>query len=365
MERQIEQLLAHGRLGTARNYRRTRQSFSQFLHGEDLSFAGCTAELVADYEQWLKRRGVTRNTVSFYMRILRSVYNKAVGEGIASQRAPFEKVYTGVDKTRKRAVDMATIESLRKLDLRGSRSLAYARDLFVFSFYMRGMAFVDMAYLRKSDVRDQTAQYIRRKTGQSLCIRLEPCITEIIRRYARKTKNSPYVFPIIAATDENEAYAQYQNALSYYNKLLKKLNDEYTALLDKETRSRDFRAAMGEDVESVRPVYDYAETQIRLAELEAKIRKLKHAINIFNATQTVDSFDMTIDELLVYIPQLTKRKSKLLEMKSRLPKERVEEQYGRQSSIIDYTYANYDIAEDRPCDTLPMNCPVPSLRWTR
>ena len=85
------------------------------------------------------------------------------------------------------------------------------------------------------------------------------------------------------------------------NKLLKKLNDEYTALLDKETRSRDFRAAMGEDVESVRPVYDYAETQIRLAELEAKIRKLKHAINIFNATQTVDSFDMTIDELLVYI----------------------------------------------------------------
>lgn len=128
------------------------------------------------------------------------------------------------------------------------------------------------------------------------------------------------------------------------NKLLKKLNDEYTALLDKETRSRDFRAAMGEDVESVRPAYDYAETQIRLAELEAKIRKLKHAINIFNATQTVDSFDMTIDELLVYIPQLTKRKSKLLEMKSRLPKERVEEQYGRQSSIIDYTYANYDIA---------------------
>lgn len=78
--------------------------------------------------------------------------------------------------------------------------------------------------------------------------------------------------------------------------------------------------------------------------MEAKIRKLKHAINIFNATQTVDGFDMTIDELLVYIPQLTKRKSKLLEMKSRLPKERVEEQYGRQSSIIDYTYANYDIA---------------------
>ena len=128
------------------------------------------------------------------------------------------------------------------------------------------------------------------------------------------------------------------------NKLLKKLNDEHAALLDKETRSRDFRAAMGEDVASVRPAYDYTETQVRLAELERKIRTLKHAINRFNTTQAVDGFDMTIDELLVYIPQLTKRKAKLLEMKSRLPKERVDEQYGRQSNIIDYTYTNYDIA---------------------
>ena len=127
------------------------------------------------------------------------------------------------------------------------------------------------------------------------------------------------------------------------NKLLKKLNDEYSALLDKEQRSRDFRAAMGEDIESVRPAYDYAKTQARLEELEGTIRRLKHAINRFNTTQVVDGFGITIDEMLVYIPQLTKRKSKLLEMKSRLPKERVEEQYGRQSNIIDYTYTKYDL----------------------
>ena len=128
------------------------------------------------------------------------------------------------------------------------------------------------------------------------------------------------------------------------NKLLKKLNDEYSALLDKEQRSRDFRAAMGEDIESVRPAYDYAKTQARLEELEGAIRRLKHAINRFNTTQVVDGFGITIDEMLVYIPQFTRRKNKLLEMKSRLPKERIEEQYGRQSNIIDYRYANYDIA---------------------
>lgn len=135
---------------------------------------------------------------------------------------------------------------------------------------------------------------------------------------------------------------QYTSAQA--NKLLKKLNDEYAALLDREKRSRDFRAAMGEDVESVRPAYDYGLAQRRLAELEGSIRALKHAINLFNVTHMVNGFDMTIDEMLVYIPQLTKRKSKLLEMKSKLPKERVEEQYGRQSNIIDYTYVNYDLA---------------------
>ena len=128
------------------------------------------------------------------------------------------------------------------------------------------------------------------------------------------------------------------------NKLLKKLNDEHAALLDKESRSKEFRAAMGEDVESVRPAYDYADTQKKLAELEQRIRKVKHAINVFNATHVIPDFGMTIDEMLVYIPQLTQRKNKLADMKACLPKQRVEEQYGRQSNIIDYSYANYDLA---------------------
>lgn len=126
------------------------------------------------------------------------------------------------------------------------------------------------------------------------------------------------------------------------NKLLRKLNDEYFSILDIESQSSMFIAAMGEDIESVRPAYDYTKTQERLDELETKIRKVKHAINIFNTTHTVPGFDMTIDEMLVYIPQLTSRKNKLHAMKSRLPKVR-EHAVGRNSTIIDYRYANYDI----------------------
>ena len=126
-------------------------------------------------------------------------------------------------------------------------------------------------------------------------------------------------------------------------KLLRQLNEDYAAVLAMEAQSREFLASVGEDVESVRPVYDYAQVQTQLEELEQKIRVVKHAINIFNSTTVVADFDMTIDQLLVYIPQLTQRKNKLSVMKSRLPKAREPISYGK--NIIDYRYANYDITE--------------------
>lgn len=129
-------------------------------------------------------------------------------------------------------------------------------------------------------------------------------------------------------------------------KLLRKLNDERDALLEKERKSSVFMAAMGEDVESVRPAYAYSGTQEALDGLDNQIRAAKHAINLFNTTHAVPGFDMTIDQMLVYIPQLTARKRKLGDMKSRLPKQReMADRFGRTGSIIDYSYANYDIDE--------------------
>lgn len=148
------------------------------------------------------------------------------------------------------------------------------------------------------------------------------------------------------------------------NKLLKKLNDEYSALLDKEQRSRDFRAAMGEDIESVRPAYDYAKTQARLEELEGAIRRLKHAINRFNTTQVVDGFGITIDEMLVYIPQLTKRKSKLLEMKAGCPKSALKSSTAG-SRTLSTTPIRTTIWQlwRRTMKRPLMNCLVRNLRW--
>ena len=128
------------------------------------------------------------------------------------------------------------------------------------------------------------------------------------------------------------------------SKLLRKLSDEYDALLNKEELSREFHAAMGERVESVRPEYNYEKTQDELNRLENQIRKLKHAIHKFNITHQVPGFDLTIDEMLIYIPQLTRKKNKLAVMKSKLPKARVGERLGIQSNIIDYIHINYDLS---------------------
>ena len=124
-------------------------------------------------------------------------------------------------------------------------------------------------------------------------------------------------------------------------KILRSLSDELTSVSEMQDKSAEFVAAVGEDIESVRPSYNFAETQAKLNELEKKIRTVKHALNVFNSTTVVPEFGMTIDEMLVYIPQLTAAKNKLAIMKDKLPK--VREQTRVNSSILDYRYLNYDV----------------------
>lgn len=134
---------------------------------------------------------------------------------------------------------------------------------------------------------------------------------------------------------------QYTSAQA--GKLLKKLNDERASIILREDNSKEFIAASGEDLDSIRPDYNFDETQRELREVEAKIRKLKHALNVFNSTTIIPEFGITIDEMLVYIPQLTSRKAKLAIMKDRLPK--VREQMRTGLSTPDYRYLNYEVKE--------------------
>lgn len=221
--KQIQKLKNDNRRGTARNYNKTLKSLKAFMKNTDSTFNIVTEQFVESYNTFLIQRGVVRNTISFYMRIFRSVYNKAVTPKIVEQTFPFKNVYTGVDKTRKRAVTETVISQLLSIDLKKSKALQFARDLFIFSFYTRGMAFVDIVFLKKSNIQNGYITYVRHKTGQELTIKIETKLQNIINRYEKK--DSPYVFPILNTEDGNKAYSQYEIALNYYNRQLKRLSN--------------------------------------------------------------------------------------------------------------------------------------------
>lgn len=219
----ISRLTEKGKLGTARNLRSTLTSFTEFLHGRDIAFSLLDEVVIGEYADWLAKRGITSNSSSFYMRNLRSVYNRAVREEGIKQTFPFRYVYTGIDKTAKRSVDEKVIIRLKGLELNDISGLGFARDLFLFSYCTRGMSFVDMAYLRHKDIRNGYICYKRKKTGRPLSIRIEQIVQEIINRYQKRTTGSCYLFPILHTEDDEQSYKQYQTGLRYYNKQLKKL----------------------------------------------------------------------------------------------------------------------------------------------
>lgn len=205
---------AHGR-----NIYDRLEQFLRFRGERDLLFEEVDSNLMVEYETFLKGINVCPNSSSFYMRNLRAIYNRAVERELTVQRYPFKHVYTGVDKTVKRAVPLKVIRRIRDLDLTLSPVLDYARDLFMFSFYTRGMAFVDMAYLKKKDLQNGVLVYRRQKTGQQLFIKWEKPMQEIVGKY--DTSATPYLLPIIRDMD-TDARKQYKNAAHLVNDKLKK-----------------------------------------------------------------------------------------------------------------------------------------------
>lgn len=219
MDETIRQLKKMGKERTAETYSLTLKSFMTFRRGQDIPICGIDSDIMLLYEAYLRSRGICMNTCSFYMRILRAVYNRAVEKGLADQKNPFRLVYTGIGKTAKRAVSTATLRAIKEADLSARPAIAYARDLFMFSFYTRGMSFVDIAYLKKQDLKNGMLIYCRRKTGQRLMIKWEKCMADIVNKYY--IEGSQYLFPII--TDAERARLQYANALHLVNHHLKTL----------------------------------------------------------------------------------------------------------------------------------------------
>lgn len=216
----IKQLELLNKIRTSETYVAALSSFMKFRYGQDILLCEIDSDMMMLYEAWLKSKGICPNTVSFYMRILRAVYNRAVEKELIEQKYPFRHVYTGIDKTVKRAVPLKVIKYIKELDLTLKPHLDYARDMFLFSFYTRGMSFVDMAYLRKSDLKNGILTYRRKKTSRQLTVKWEKCMEDIVNKY-ESYSDMQYLLPIITrCTDER---IQYRNTISRVNIALKEI----------------------------------------------------------------------------------------------------------------------------------------------
>jgi integrase len=221
-------LIESRRYRTARAYVTTVRSFKLFL-GHMPMLDNIYAEQIRNYEQWLKNRGLSPNTISFYMRNLRAIYNRTVKMQltIPSQENIFSEVYTGVAQTAKRALREKEMKSLVNLyplmSLNGEdKDYAFALRIFLFCFYAQGMSFADAVFLKKSAIQGNIIIYRRRKTGYDVTVFLTPDMKIIIDSFAEIVADSPYVFPFIdGEQDQQDAYKHYTAALNKQNRLLK------------------------------------------------------------------------------------------------------------------------------------------------
>ena len=223
MREVINGLKRLGKVRTVETYTSTLNSFIRFMDGKDIPLGDTDSDLMTAYETWLKSKDISMNTISFYMRILRATYNRAVEKGLVTQRFPFKHVYTGVERTMKRAVPLRVIKQLITLDLSLHPAKRFARDMLLLSFYTRGMSMIDMVFLKKKDLDNGILSYRRKKTGQQLFVKWEPCMQEIVDRY--NIPGSPYLLPIIARPGMDER-KQYINASHRINRYLKAIGKE-------------------------------------------------------------------------------------------------------------------------------------------
>lgn len=221
MEQVVVELQQSGNQGTAHVYKSSLNAVVLFQESRRLSFQEITPEWLKRFETGLRARGCSWNTVSTYIRTLRAVYNRAVDQQKA-RYVPhlFRAVYTGTRADRRRAL---TDDDLKKVFSYASKfdanhGLRRTQELFVLMFMLRGLPFVDLVYLRKSDLRGNVITYRRRKTGRPLSVTLTAEAMVLLQRYMNRDSSSPYLFPFLRSSEGSDAaYREYQLALRAFN----------------------------------------------------------------------------------------------------------------------------------------------------
>lgn len=216
----IEEYLRRGKQQTAASYTSALKQFSLFMKGKDVRLCELNSDIINGFKEYLVCNKVSHNTIAYYMSALRAVYNRAVKQNIVKNSFPFMEISTRVKPVEIKALSEEELERLRDLDLSQKQPLAFARDMFMLSFYMRGMSYGILAGLRMSDIEDGFITCDKRGV-EPIVVKIEPCIREIIDRYSHKTVGTDYLLPIVVGTDRGSN--EYTSSVRLLNARLKKI----------------------------------------------------------------------------------------------------------------------------------------------
>ena len=229
-ENYINRLRKEGRYSTAHVYKNALYSFSKFCGTLNMSFRQVTKERLRRYGQYLYECGLKPNTISTYMRMLRSIYNRGVEAGNASYVPRlFSDVYTGVDVRQKKALPAAELHKLLYEDPKSER-LRRTQSIAALMFQFCGMSFADLAHLEKSALESNVLRYNRVKTKTPMSVEVLDSAREMIEQLRNKQDSLPdcpdYLFDILRGDKrrkDERAYREYQSALRRFNNSLKDL----------------------------------------------------------------------------------------------------------------------------------------------
>ncbi len=224
----IKKMKEEGRLRTADGYKDTLRNLQYFSGKRKKQFPDITVSFLSDFEGYLKGTGKGPNTRYIYLRTLRAVINRAIKEGVCLEKhyafknfslAKYAKI-----KTAKRAISKTDMQKIVNCDLTDNPEVQDARNIFLFSYYCRGMNYTDIADLKWSDVKSGRIIYVRQKTKERFSIGLLEPAKEILKQYRKNRKSDDdYVFPILSEKHDTPTaiYNRKKKMLNYTNKHLK------------------------------------------------------------------------------------------------------------------------------------------------
>jgi integrase/recombinase XerD len=222
----IKQMFDAKMTGNALVYQTGVNRFIQFCGRDDVKFCEINYSMLVQFQHHLTIQGLKINSISNYFRSLRAIYNKAIKEKLVERsQFPFFDIKIKTEETSKRAISKADIFKLKHSVVIVNSASWRALNHFLLSFYLIGISFTDLAYLKQENIIDDRIVYRRRKTHKIYNIKIFPQAQSILQNmHSCDCEYLLQILPNEITQDSIQAKKIIKQWIKTTNKFLKQLS---------------------------------------------------------------------------------------------------------------------------------------------